>query len=256
MAIILAFLSALTACQHHGNVGRWDALESKNSIVGRWEALEPKNGLVNILAFQADGKSLSSLLVRGYTRYHIEGDKLILVPDNSSEIIEPTMQSDVVMKPVEEGKKTAGKQTGEKQTETKQDEQSKLSDPGIEPIVYTFMLKNDRLTLTNDKTGEAVEMQREGQAIAPDSIVGQWSYQYNMVPARRIFGANGINLNTSPVPAAMGTEGYYEVKGDVLTVTSPDKKNSQSVHFKLENGILVVNDGRKIVHYVRMSESN
>ncbi len=254
MAIILTIISVLTACAHNGNVGRWDAFESKNSIVGRWEALEPKNGLVNILDIQPDGKIKSSLIVRSYLRYHIEGDKLNLVQDNTSERIEPTMQSDDVIKPVDEGKKSAGKETGEERTESKQDEQAKLSDPGSEPIVYTFVLENDRLTITYDKTGEIMDMQREGTAIAPHSIVGQWSYQYKMGPARQIFGANGINVIRTPMPAGVGMDGSYEVKGDVITVTSLDKQNSQSVHYKLEDGRLVLNDGKKTTTYIRSSE--
>jgi hypothetical protein len=244
MAIILAIFSALTACAHIKNGGGAEALEPKkgiegrteapeqnNSVVGHWEALEPKSGLVSILEFRPDGTSRSSLLVRVNMRYRIEGDKLIMTPEN----------------------KPADKEISTNQTEAKQDEQAKILDNGSEPVIDTFVLENDRLKLTLDKTGDFVDLQREGQATVPNSIVGSWSFKLqNGESGREIFYANGTNEIKSPLPG--GTEGSYEVKKDVITVSSLDKQHSQSVKFKLEKGKLELNDGKKITAYIRVSD--
>jgi hypothetical protein len=49
-------------------------------------------------------------------------------------------------------------------------------------------------------------------------------------------------------------EGSYEVKGDIITVMSPDKKLSQSVHYKLEDGKLILNEGKRTTTYIRSNE--
>jgi hypothetical protein len=243
IVISLAIFSVLTACAHSEIIGRGETLQPKNGVVkqsktvdpkednskaqkpkegiiGRWEALEPKSGLVNILDFQQDGKTKSSLLARVYTHYHVEGNKLILVPDSGK---------------------------------AKQDEKSPSSDQGGEPVVYSFVLEKDRLKMTLDKTGEVLDMKREGPATAPDSIIGHWSYKHESgETATQIFDANGTNLIKLPMPG--GVEGTYEVKGDVITVTSLDKKHSQTASFKMENGQMVLNDGKKITRYVRIAE--
>jgi hypothetical protein len=243
IVISLAIFSVLTACAHSEIIGRGETLQPKNGvvtqsktvdpkeinsnalkpkegIVGRWEALEPKSGLVNILDFHPDGKTKSSLLARVYMHYHVEGNKLILVPDNGK---------------------------------AKQDEQSTSSAQGGEPVVYSFVLENNRLKMTYDKTGEVLDMKRDGPATMPDSIIGHWSYKHESgETATQVFDANGTNLIKLPMPG--GVEGTYEVKGDAITVTSLDKKHSQTATFKMEEGKLVLNDGKKITRYVRVSE--
>jgi len=255
MAIILAIFSVLTACAHiknggsaealepkNGIVGHTEAPEQKNGVVGRWEASEPRSGLVNILEFDPDGKSKSSLLARVYMNYHIEGDKLILIPDNNtSEKSQPT-------KP-DSDEKSADKGTGAEQSEAKQDDQAKKP----EPVIYTFVLTKDSLKMTHDASGQVMDMWRDSQATATNSIVGIWSYKHPTGEiAHMIFDANGINTIRAPLPG--GVEGNYAVKGDIITVTSIDKQHSQSGSYKLEDGKLMINDGKKINYYSRLSE--
>ena len=261
MAIILAIFSVLTACAHIKNGGGADALEpkngivghtgapeQKNSIVGRWEALEPKSGLVNILEFDPDGKSKSSLLARVYMNYHIEGDKLILIPDNSSEKSQPA-KSDSDEKSADKEIKSDDKGTGAAQSEAKQDDKAKKP----EPVIYTFVLEKDSLKMTHDASGQVMDMWRDKETTATESVVGRWSYKHPTgETAHMIFEANGINTIRAPMPG--GVESTYEVKGDTITVMSSDKKHTQSVSYKLENGKMVVNDGKKISHYIRMSD--
>jgi hypothetical protein len=244
IAIMLVIVSMLTACPHkeiigagdslgpkNGHVERSESLEPKDGIIGRWEALEPKSGLVITLEFRPDGTSRSSVLARIFMRYRIVGDKLIMT----------------------QATKSAEKETSTEQTEATQDEQSKLSDNGSEPVIDTFVLENDRLILTLDKTGEVVELQREGQATVPNSIVGSWSFKQQAgETGRQTFYADGTNNIRLPAPG--GTEGSYEVKEDVIKVTSLDKQHSQSVKYKLKDGKLELNDGKKTTTYIRSSE--
>ncbi len=255
IAIIIASLSVLTACPHNKIVGHEAALEPKNSIVGTWESLEPRSGLVNVLEFDPDGKSKSSLIARVYMNYHIEGDKVILIPDNdnSGEKNQPA-KSDADEKSVDKGKKPADKETGTDQTEAKQDDQSKSKKPGSEPVVYTYVLEKDKMKMTHDASGQVMDMWRDdNQTTEPDSIVGLWSYKHPTGEiAHMLFDANGTDLIRAPMPG--GVEGTYEIKGDTVTVTSLDKKHTQTATFKLEDGKLVLNDGKKTSSYVRMSE--
>ncbi len=267
MAIILAIFSVLTACAHSeilghqeslepksGIVGHQESHEPKNGIVGRWESVEPKSGLVNILEIQPDGKMKSSMLARVYMRYHLEGDKVILIQDNSNATSKPAAESDSAKKPAEKGKPSDDKESGAEQTETKKDEQSKSDNEGTKPVVYTFVLEKDRLKMTHEASGEVMDMRREGQATSPGSIVGHWSYKHpSGETARMIFDASGGNVIRLPLPG--GVETNYEVKGDVIIATSLDKQHTQSVTFKLEDGKLVLIDNKKANYYVRDSES-
>ena len=48
------------------------------------------------------------------------------------------------------------------------------------------------------------------------------------------------------------TENTYEVKGDAITLfDSVSKKKVMSATYKLENGKLLMDDGKGIIHYFR-----
>lgn len=241
MVIMVALLSALTACPSKDMTGRGDTLapedgrvkylkplEPQNNFLGRWEAREPRTGPVPLLEFRADGTATSSSIARIYSRYSVEGDKVVLSLD------------------VKQEHSPSPAQAG--------DEQSKAGAPGIEPVVHSFVLANDNLSMTNDMTGEVMDMQRIDPTTASDSIVGHWSYTHSTgVTAQMIFDANGINISKVPLPE--GLEGTYEVRGDLLTVRSLDERQAQTVRFRLEDRLLVVIDDETTTYYDRVNDA-
>lgn len=67
-----------------------------------------------------------------------------------------------------------------------------------------------------------------------------------------IFNANGANISRASLTG--GVESYYEVKGNTITAFSLDRKQAQSVQFRLEGQQLVVIDGAKVTRYDRLSD--
>ncbi len=233
IAVILAVFSMLTACPHKEVMERGDSHapqgeigahsgspEPQVSLEGRWEALEPRSGPANILEFMVDGKATSLVIARIYSHYSIESDKISLTMDFSPGKGQPEMQAETNYQ-------------------------------GSEPIIYTYELSGDRLMMTNDATGEIMDMQRDDQETASIPIVGHWSYEHSTgMTARMFFNANGVSV--SRVPMSTGLESFYEVRGDVLTVRSLDRRQFQSVKYKLEDRQLVLIDGDKITRYDRV----
>lgn len=235
MAVILVSFSVLTACPHKavmergesfapkGEIGaRSGSLEQQDGMLGRWEALEPRTGPVSILEFMLDGTATLSTIARIYSYYSIKGDTISLTMDFTNGKGQPTTQAEVNVQ-------------------------------GNEPVIYTFVLTDDRLMMTKDSTGEVMDMQRDDHETVSDSIVGHWSYKHqNGETARMIFDANGGNISRVPLPGSL--ESYYEVRGDVITVRSLDRRQFQYVKYKLEDRQLVLIDGDKITRYDRVRE--
>lgn len=240
---VLAIFSILTACQD-------------KEIVGRWESIENKGGLANILEIQPDGKIKSLLVARIDRRYRIEGKQIILTDLNDTGASSaPAKQPAAAEKPAAKGKKLAksGKKAGAKQENAKPDDKFKLYGQGGEPVNYEFAFENDKLKLTHEESKTVMDMRREGPASVPGSIVGHWTYKHTTgQTAHMIFEPNGILRFNMLLPG--GVESTYKLKDGTISLFNADMKVTQSASYKMEEGKLVLNDGKSIFHYTRLAD--
>jgi hypothetical protein len=243
MVILFLISSVQTSCSKDIN------------IVGYWESVEPKAGWGSILEIRADGKMKSMLVARITKTYRVEGNKLITMNQGvASKTNKPEKRPGAAKKRDATGIQSAGAMTVAKQKESKKDAESRIMDEWNEPSIYTVVHKRDRLKLTHDKTGEVLDMRREGkEGGEPGSIGGKWFFKHSTGKKARIaFDAGGMMHYRLVMPSGMTAN--YRVKGNTIVVTSADdKKKSQSASYKLEKGELVLTYGDKTTRYAHLS---
>ena len=247
ITFILAIFSALTACQH-------------NEILGLWETIETQGGIANTLNIKPDGKLRAVLVVRMDRNYRLEGNHIVFQNQND---LNPTDESGkpstAASKTAAKSKKLTDKKTtvkknGTKQKKSEQDHRYKFYGEDGEPVVYDYALNNDELKLSHDESKTVLDMRREGQATTPGTIYGHWTFKHTTgQTAHMTFQPNSI-LHFRMVLPGGGVESEYKIKDDVIILYNAEKKPFQSVSYKVENGMLVLSDGKNIVRYTRIDK--
>ena len=251
VAIVAALGMLLSACKD-------------DEMAGTWETIGQRGGFANILEIRPDRTVKSSLLIRIDREYRIEGNKLTIVradPEVKGEAKEPVKQPTPTEKPAEKAKKPVDKKASAKQKkleqEKKSEQEKQLASPGegSEPVVYVFKLDNDKLKMTHEESKQDLDLLREGQAATLGSVVGHWTFKHQTgQTAHMVFDANGIVHFRMVLPGA--TENTYETKGDTLTLyNSESKKPVMTATYKMEDGKLIMDDGKGVIQYVRVIES-
>ena len=126
------------------------------------------------------------------------------------------------------------------------------------PVVYDLEFINDDLKLTHEAANgskEILDLKRKQQPATPGSIVGHWTFRHQTgKTAHMIFNANGSVHFRLMLP--FGTDLTYDLKGDtVLFYKGSTDKPVMSGTYKLENGKLVLDDSKNILHFSRIDES-
>jgi hypothetical protein len=246
VVVVAALGALLSACRY-------------DEIAGNWESIGQRGGLANILEIRPDRTVKSSLLVRIDREYRIEGDKLTIIivdPEDKAGAAESMKPQATTEKSTAKAKKQpANKKASAKQKKLEKDKRLLSPGEGGEPVIYVLAFDNDRLKLTHEESNQVLDLQREGQAVTPGSIIGHWTFKHQTgQTAHMIFDANGIMHFRMVLPGA--TDNTYEMKGDTITLyNSANKKSVMSATYKLEDGKLVLDDGKGVTHYARVIES-